>query len=290
MINIKTILFFILMLTISSVYSQTDSIQAAIDSVRLDSLNNLPFSQAKFSIQSGNNIVQVGQAMATNAIYVRPGIMYYHKSGIYSGASLTYMPTDTTNRPIDNYFLNVGYDHELGKNFSVGIDYSFSHYFSDKQVASSASHMIRPYLSWDTKYVSPTLTPIILLGTTKDYALQFDLTHVFIIRSIFSDKDKISIPISIGAIGGTSNYSTTYNTVSNSGKGKGKGNSVISTTTISKTQIALTSIYAMATIKYKIQNIALSFNTSLYHSTDPNYTSATSSTPVYKLTLAYYLQ
>jgi hypothetical protein len=288
-IKIVFLLMFSISFSVMNSQINTDSLQMAIDSARQDSINNIIPNQTKFSIQSGNNIVQAGNAMAENILYLRPGIMYYHKSGVYAGASLTYMPTDTTKKPIDNYYLNIGYDIDLGKNFTAGIDYSFSHYFSDKQVASSAAHMIRPYISWDNNIATPTLTPMILLGTTKDYALQLDFTHIFIFKSIFTDKDKISIPISIGAIGGTSDYTTTYNTVSATGKGKGKGKPATTTTTTTASQIALTSIYAMATIKYKIKNISLSFNTSLYHSTDPNYTSSSSNTPVYKLTLAYYL-
>lgn len=266
--------------TMTSAFSQLDSSLSVIDSLKQDSINNIIPNQTKFSIQSGNNIVQVGQAMETNEIYLRPGVMYYHKSGIYLGASLTMMPTDKQ-RPVDNYYLNLGYDFDLGKNFSTGIDYSFSHYYSSKQTSSSAGHMIRPYLSWDTKLITPTLTPIILLGTTKDYALQFDLTHVFIFKNIFNSKDKLSIPISIGAIGGTSEYYTSYTNIIKKGKGKPV------TTTVTGSQLALTSIYSMATIKYKLKSTAISFNTSYYHSTDPN--SSVTNTPVYKLILAYYL-
>ena len=277
---VKSLIIIGIIVYASSCYSQVET-QAPIADTTVDTAADETYNETKFSVQTGNNIVQVGQAMDSNEIYIRPAITFYHKTGIYVGGNLTFMPSDNQ-RIVDNFFLNIGYDRELNKVLSAGIDYSYSYYYSTKQIASSVGHMIRPYITWDNKYVSPTLTPMILLGSTTDYALQLDLTHVFLFKSIFTKRDRLSIPISIGAIGGTSDYYTTYAV-----KRKGSKRPVMATATM--TEVALTSLYSMITVKYRLGRTSLSMNTSYYHSTDPNDLSTSGNTPVYKLTLAYTL-
>lgn len=274
----KYFVLFLLFSCSTIVHAQLDSMTAIIDTAK-DSTKIETYNEAKLSLQTGNNLVQLGQSMSTDAFYLRPGINYYHKTGLYVGGNLTLMPMDSTKK-LDNFNLSVGYDRDLSDFFTIGIDYTFSQYYTTKQVASSAAHLISPYITWENKILSPTLTPQFLLGTTSDFALQFDLTHIFVFKSIFHPKGKLTIPLSAGAIGGTSEYYTTYTT-------KRKGRNV--TTTATKSQLALTSVYAMATVKYKIKKTAFSFNTSYYYSTDPNNTGVSNNTPIFRLIAAYYL-
>ena len=260
----------------SVIHSQDSLTVSQIDTALTNEDSFVSKNEARIYLQTGNNIVQLGRTLPSNAIYLRPSFMYYHKSGLYFGANLTILPNEKK-RPLDNFLLNVGYDKDLGKNFMTGIDYSYSHYFTSKQVSSSASHMIRPYISWDNDYASPTFTPIISVGTSVDYSFQFDLTHIFTIRRIFSGRDKLTIPLIVGAIAGTSNYYTTYK----------KNNQLASNSSTSK--FAMTSIYFLATAKYRINRVSLSFNTSYYLSVDPTQTTTSSNTPFYKLTLCYYI-
>lgn len=260
------------------IQTQTHSMTMSKDSI-VDTSKIENYNEAKFSIQTGNNLVQLGQTMSSNEFYLRPGINYYHKTGLYVGGNLTWMPMDSSKK-LDNFNLSLGYDRDLSDYFTVGIDYTFSQYYTTKQVASSAAHMISPYITWENRILSPTLTPMLLLGTTNDFALQFDLTYIFVIKSVFHPKGKLTIPISTGAIGGTSDYYTTYTT-----KRKGR----IVTTTMAKSQLAITSIYAMASLKYKIKRTAFSFNTSYYHATDPNNTGVSNNRPIFRFIAAYYL-
>jgi hypothetical protein len=190
------------------IQAQRNSMTMSKDSI-IDTSKIETYNEAKFSIQTGNNLVQLGQTMSSNEFYLRPGINYYHKTGLYVGGNLTWMPMDSSKK-LDNFNLSLGYDRDLSDYFTVGIDYTFSQYYTTKQVASSAAHMISPYITWENKIVSPTLTPMLLLGTTNDFALQFDLTHIFVFKSVFHPKGKLTIPISTGAIGGTSDYYTTH--------------------------------------------------------------------------------
>jgi hypothetical protein len=132
----------------------TAIIDTAKDSTKIETYN-----EAKFSLQTGNNLVQLGQSMSTDAFYLRPGINYYHKTGLYVGGNLTLMPMDSTKK-LDNFNLSVGYDRDLSDFFTIGIDYTFSQYYTTKQVASSAAHLISPYITWENKLISPTLTPM----------------------------------------------------------------------------------------------------------------------------------
>jgi hypothetical protein len=274
----KYLVLIMLLGSSTMVRAQLDSMTAMIDTAQ-DSTKDESYNEAKFSIQTGNNLVQLGQSMSTNELYLRPGINFYHKTGLYVGGNLTLMPMDSTKK-LDNFNLSIGYDRDISKFFTIGIDYTFSQYYTTKQIASSAAHMISPYITWENKILSPTLTPVILLGTTTDLALQFDLSHIFVFKSVFHPKGKLTIPISVGAIGGTSEYYSTYTT-------RRKGRNVTISTT--KSQVAITSVYAMATMKYKIKRTAFSFNTSYYYSTDPNDTGVSNNRPIFRFIAAYYL-
>ena len=259
-------------------HAQMSSMTASRDSI-IDTSEMETYNEAKFSIQTGNNLVQLGQSMSANELYFRPGIVYYHKTGLYAGGNFTLMPMDSTKK-LDNFNLSIGYDRDISKFFTIGMDYTFSQYYTTKQVTSSAAHLISPYITWENKILSSTLTPQFLLGTTSDFALQLDLTHIFVFKSVFHPKGKLTIPLSAGAIGGTSEYYTTYTA-------RRKGRNI--TTTATKSQLAITSVYAMATVKYKINRTAFSFNTSYYYSTDPNNTGVSNNTPIFRLIAAYYL-
>lgn len=277
----KFVVFILFFNLVSDLNCQIDSLKLQSDTTKIDSLDDT-YNEAKFSIQSGNNIVQIGQVMSTSELYARPAISFYHKTGIYIGGNLTLMPTDTQNI-IDNFSLSGGYDKELKKNFTIGIDYTFSHYYSTKQVTSSAEHIVRPYVSWENKYIMPTLTPSILIGDKVDFAVQLDFTHILKFKSVLKSNDRITIPVSIGMNSGTSEF---YNMYSRDKRG---GRPPITDTSTS-TMFGLTSIYSMVGVKYKIKQTSLSFNTSYYLSRD-NYSRSFISNPlIFRLTLAYYLQ
>jgi hypothetical protein len=282
MICIYRFLFIIFLCFSFKLNSQVNSHQSIADTTLLDSIVDDRYNETKFSIQTGNNIVQVGQVMSTNQFYLRPAVSFYHKSGIYLGGNLTLMPTDTQ-RVLDNISLSLGYDKELKNNFTIGLDYTFSHYYSTKQVTSSANHVIRPYISWENKFIVPTLTPSIIIGSNIDYAAQFDLSRIFIIKSVFKKKDKISIPISIGINTGTSEFYSIYN------KDKRGPRQPMITDTVAVTRFAITSLYSMMGLKYKIKQTSFSFYTSYYLSRDVYNRTMILSPLILRFTLAYYL-
>lgn len=248
---------------------------------QVDSLDDNTYNETRFSIQTGNNIVQIGQVMSNSEIYIRPSINFYHKSGIYVGGNLTIMPTDTQ-KYIDNYSLSLGYDYEFGEYISAGIDYTFSQYYTTKQVTSSANHIVRPYISWENKYITPTCTPSILFGSNIDFAMQLDFSHIFILKLKKQPYSKITIPISVGINSGTSEYYNTYR-IGRRGRQQGTIDSV------ANTRYDLTSIYGLIGVKYKIRKSSISLNTSYYLTRDEYSNSLISNPLILRLTAAYNL-
>jgi len=210
-----------------------------------------PYVQ-KVSLNAGNNLLQNGLKMAKDQYYIRPAYTFYHDSGYYFGAYATIFP-ENAKRKLDNIALNVGYDKDFGDHFSMGIDYTYSYYMSSLQVTASAAHMIILSTTWYSKYIMPSLLGIWNLGSTNDFTLNPDLSHFFIIRDVFREDDKITIPVALGAYMGSSNYLNQYT----------KKNNVKETGTTAVAQTAptfrFTSLYLNAGIKYRIGDWAFSF-------------------------------
>ena len=247
-----------------------------------DSNYNEPTHSFKFSTQIGNNLIQNGRKQAKNQLYFRPSFMYYHISGFYLGTYITTIPGDKKN-PLDNIRWNTGYDYDIGDHLTIGIDYSYSKYYTTKQVTSSAPHCVMLSASWYAKLITPSIYEIMNLGSTNDYTTNFDLSNVFIKKQFLKTTGKLSIPINIGTYYGTSNYYSTYAKKNKLTDKKGKPLPLNSVTT---TSTQFTSFYASATIKYKISKFAISANLTITNQLVQN--KYVTQTPVWRVLLSYY--
>jgi hypothetical protein len=202
----------------------------------------------EFSVQYGNNISQNGRKMTSDVTYIRPAFNYSHSNGIYLGINVSYLPANKKKKKFDNVSFNLGYDKELGENFSIGIDYTYSRYFSAKQVASSIPNTIMLNGSWFNTIISPTLSVMYSFGDTSDFTMSLDISHVFSFKHLFTNTDKLTIPVVLGTYAGTSNFYKNYTKKNNITDTSG---SLIDASSI-KSSFGFTSAYLLTTVKYKI--------------------------------------
>lgn len=243
LIVIGLILFFNLNNVFSGINgSLSNLVSQAGDEVEAEKNNSY-----KISILGGNSIEQNGKKMSKSEYYLKPAFYYEHSSGFYSALSCIYMPTDKK-EPLDNISFNIGYDKDFGDYLTLGIDYTYSYYFTTKQVASGVPHTFMLSGSWYNRIVIPAFYVIYNYGTTKDYTLSFDFTHVFSFPEIFSANDKLSIALITGLYAGTTNFYEDYTT-------KNKLGSKNVTSTVSS-KFSLTSAFINSSVKYKISFVS----------------------------------
>jgi len=237
----------------------------------------------KFTTQIGNNVIQNGRKQATNQLYVRPSLMYYHIKGFYIGTYITTVPSNKKNR-LDNIRWNTGYDYDIGDHLSLGIDYSYSQYFTTNQVTSSAPHCIMLSATWYGNIITPSIYEIFNLGSTNDFTTNIDFSHVFVKRNFLHSKGKLSIPLNIGTFYGSSNY---YNNYAKNNKLTDKKGNPLPLNSLSTTANEFTGFYVSLTLKYKISNFAVSSNVTMNNQLEQK--KYVIQTPVWKIMLAYYL-
>lgn len=231
----------------------------------------------KVALSTGNNIIQNGRKMNTNAHYLMPAFSYFHHSGCYVGASLVYMFTNK--KPLDNLSMNIGYDKDFGENITIGIDYSYSKYFSTKQVKSGVPHTLTLSGLWYNTIVTPAVYAYYTFGSATDITLSADLTHSFIFKNILTPADKISIPVVFGAYMGTLNFYNEYV--------KKNPESTVTPTTY-PTRFGLTSIFCTASLRYRIKSFGFGLTGTYNAQFNAKQKPVWAALPIYKLQVAYY--
>ena len=274
--SFRKILIVICIVLVNSMFAFSYTINK--DSQSVESIHSF-----KFTTQFGNNVIQNGRKQATNQLYVRPSLMYYHIKGFYIGTYITTVPGNKKNR-LDNIRWNTGYDYDIGDHLSFGIDYSFSQYFTTNQVTSSAPHCIMLSASWYGNLITPSISEILNLGSTNDWTTNIDFSHVFVKRNFLHSKGKLSIPLNIGTFYGSSNY---YNNYAKNNKLTDKKGNPLPLNSFSTTANEFTGFYVSLTLKYKISNFAVSSNVTINNQLEQK--KYVTQTPVWKIMLAYYL-
>ena len=84
------------------------------------------------------NSVYNGRKDTLPVPYTTPSIGYYHKSGLYAEASLSFLTSNYAFRP-DMFIVDAGYNFDIGKNFSGSV--SASKYAVNKQSVSVRSEI-----------------------------------------------------------------------------------------------------------------------------------------------------
>jgi len=205
------------------------------------------------SLTGGNNLVQKGKKQAIEQRYIAPKLGYSFTSGIYTNLFANYL-FNTPKKPLDNIGFGAGYEHSYGDHFSIDFGYSYTHYNSKKQVTSSEPNTISLSLSWSGNILTPALSSSYGFGTGSDFTNDFTLSHSFDFKKIFGKNDKLSIPLSIGASAGTSNF---YREYAKNNILKKKGGKAVIPSEIN-TSFALTSYSFGTGITYSIKHFSIS--------------------------------
>lgn len=176
-----------------------------------DSLKKEKENEFTISLTAGNNLIQKGKKAASAIPYLNPLIGYSFKNGVYLNLSANYL-LNASKKSLDDISAEGGYTHSFGDHFSTSIGYTYTHFYSKKQLTFSEPNTITLAASWNGHIITPSLSTNYAFGQTKDITVDFSLAHSFDFEKIFAEDDALSIPLSIGASIGTSNFYKEYAT------------------------------------------------------------------------------
>jgi hypothetical protein len=151
-----------------------------------------------------NNNVYQGRHDSLRIPYLIPSIKYYHKSGFYAGASVSYL-SSPQDRRVDLIALEAGYEFTKNK-FSglVSLDKDFYNSQS-KNVRSETKGSANGTLGYDFGFIKPVVQGGVLFNSTDDYYAALGLEHSF----FFAD-DNFEMTPSFLVNGSTQNYYSSY--------------------------------------------------------------------------------
>jgi hypothetical protein len=234
------------------------------------------------AVAMGNNQISQGKKMANDALYFKPSLHYSYKDGFYADVSANYIPS-LKKKSLSNMALGIGYNFDLGANFSTGFGYSYTHYFSTKEVLSSAPNDLSWNLSWDNPIIAPSLNVDYSFGSTKDISAGLDLSHSFTVAHIFCSSDKLVIPISLSTTFASANFYQAY-VMKNQVKNK-KSGTVVNPSTVD-TSFVVSDMSLSASLSYQIKNFSITPSLA-YQIPFGAAADISTSSPVYTLQLAY---
>ena len=185
------------------------TVQSFAGTIKTDSTSTDNQNAYKIGLNYGTSLQQNGRKATSNEAFVHPSLQFTHTSGLSLEVSGILMPS-AKKKMLDDVALSVGYDKDFGDHLSCGVEYSYSRYFTTKQLTSSQPHNITVNAMWYNSIVTPSLYITEGLGSSDDITFNFDLMHLFIIKHIISNKDKLTIPVIASVYAGTTNYYLDY--------------------------------------------------------------------------------
>ena len=234
-------------------------------------------SYFKASLSYLSNAVYNGRQDSTAYPYITPTFGYYDKSGFFVNGSLSYL-TASTEKRIDLFTLEVGYDFDIATNFSGGV-YADKYFYNtaSTNVQSDIKGVAGASFSYDFDVFQLSAGTDILFATKKDFSLNAGLGHAF---TIGDEGNKWTINPTATVNASTLNF---YEGYTNRRAGKnaqrmGPG-SVTSVTTITNRGNGLTLLdYELALpIGYDAANWGFLFTPKLALPQNPIHTSTTTS-------------
>ncbi len=157
-----------------------DSSLVKLDSVSLErELTKLfvrTFAEVSFSYLSNN--VYLGRKDSDALPYFIPAFAFYHKSGIFLGASLGYLKSSTLSR-VDQVTLDGGYIFQIGR-YDGAI--TASKYFYNSQSTNVKSQIAASLVyqsGYDFGIIKPTFSGTLNVSNAFDFEGAFGLEHQF---------------------------------------------------------------------------------------------------------------
>lgn len=126
-----------------------------------------------------NNLVYLGRADSLTTPYLTPSIAYYHKSGLYASAAVSYI-TAKPYRGIDLYTLDLGYEFAINEIFS-GVIYGEKYFYNktSNSIKSDISGMLDATIQADLGLLKFTAEAGLTFANKNDYNASIGLEHLF---------------------------------------------------------------------------------------------------------------
>ena len=229
-------LLFVVAVALTLLFVSSDFLYASDDNNDSDSTKVHSFQA---SVSTGNNQISKGKKLASNIFFLKPALHYSYKEGFFADLSCAYFPS-FNKKSIDNLAIGLGYNLDLGNNLSTSLGYSYTKYFSSKEVTSSAPNVVDWSLGWDNPIITPSLDASYNFGTTHDFSTGIDLSHSFEIQHLLTKSDKLSIPISVSTTFASANFYKEYiknNKITKKAKTNTKSKQTTSTETVDYTTV-----------------------------------------------------
>lgn len=182
-------------------------LSVVFNSVNAQEANTRSYTDSSYwqvGLSYQNDNIYLGRKDSTRLPYISPSIGYYHKSGLFIDASLSYL-TAQANQRIDLVTFEGGY-HYMKNNFEAQI--SGTKYFynsASTSVKSEVKGSLDAYTSFDFDFLKPSFEVLDNFSTKSDINLSTGLEHTF-----YSLESKLDITPSIFLNAGTQNYFGSY--------------------------------------------------------------------------------
>jgi hypothetical protein len=138
-----------------------------------------PASYAQASVNYLSNFVYQGRKDSLRTPYITPQIGYYHKSGFFGTASVSYLTRPDSGRA-DLFTLGLGFEKDLTEKVNIGA-WLEKYFYNDKStnVQAEIKAMMGIYGSYDFGPVSLGASAAHSFATQGDWSTGLFLTHVF---------------------------------------------------------------------------------------------------------------
>jgi len=201
-------------LSVSSVFGQSDTISSPDKNSKTNVKINQESSSIKFGINYLSNNVFMGRTDTVKTPAIVPELKYTLKCGVYFSGSLDYLPNKKKKR-LDGGDLSTGYDFDLTDDLSGGVSYTKLFFSSTStQIASSISSTLNASFTYDIgEIISPTIGSdynINKQGINNDVFLIAGISHDFIDKGVFGEKDLILVSPTVTVNTGTQNFFDAY--------------------------------------------------------------------------------
>lgn len=259
-----------LLLSVSAFFVATNT-QAQDDSTQQKSADKSYF---KAGLSYLSNSVYYGRKDSLATPYVTPSIGYYHKSGVYANASLSYLASKESR--IDLYTIEAGYEFDITKKLSGSV-------YADKYFYNQSSTNIQSdikgnggfTLSYDFRALQLNTGADVMFANKTDFSLNAGVSRDF---TIGEENNQWTITPTVTTYLSTLNFYEGY-TSRRAGKNaqQPNGATVSSNTVITNRSTGLTLLdYELSVpVSYEAKKWGLSFTPILALPTNPIYTSTT---------------
>ena len=217
-------------------------------------------SYARISVNYTSDWVFAGRKDSLKLPFIRPSLAYYHKSGLFASASLSYLLTNGENR-IDHFGLSAGYMMTKG-DFYGGLS-ATAWFFNDSSYSIQAETNGNAYafLGYDPGWIDLTVDGSVLFSNQPDFMLGAEISRMFYLVD-----DKFTVTPSVYALFGTQHYYSEYysyrSTATGRGRGQGPGGGggTVPTASVSESdKFQLLSINLSLPLSYTISKFRISF-------------------------------